>query len=59
MLAIVGVPKTAAEIELRCALEAGQIVGYQGTAEFNFTESRFRERAHDCNCRPATAAACE
>jgi hypothetical protein len=35
------------------------LVGYQGAAEFNFMESRFRQRAHDCNCRPATAVACE
>jgi hypothetical protein len=34
------------------------LVGYQGAAEFNFMESRSRQRAHDCNCRPAIAVAC-
>jgi hypothetical protein len=38
---------------------ADDLVGYQGAAEFDFMEGRFRQRAHDGNRRPATAAACE
>ena len=35
------------------------LVGYQGAAEFDFMESPFRQRAHECNRQPAIAVACE